>query len=75
MLRKTLFELVLVIAFGLVIGLIMAVAANLFVEGVIKAADLRAEWANFSFLGQTYSYSSVVFLLAAASLVVGHAVF
>ncbi|MDP4744988.1 MAG: chloride channel protein [Porticoccaceae bacterium] len=71
MLRKTLFELVLVIAFGLVIGLIMAIAANLFVEGVIKAADLRAEWANFSFLGQTYSYSSVVFLLAAASLVVG----
>ena len=28
MLRKTLFELVIIIAFGLTIGLIMAVAAN-----------------------------------------------
>ena len=73
MLRKTLFELVIIIAFGLTIGLIMAVAANLFVEGVRAAAAVRAEsqWANFTLFGNTYSFASVIFLLAAAGLVVG----
>ena len=73
MLRKTLFELVIIIAFGLTIGLIMAVAANLFVEGVRAAATVRAEtqWANFTLFGNTYSFASVIFLLAAAGLVVG----
>lgn len=72
MLRKTLFELVIIIAFGLTIGLIMAVAANLFVEGVRAAAAVRAEtqWANFTLFGNTYSFASVIFLLAAAGLVV-----
>ena len=73
MLKKTLSELVLIIAFGLVIGLIMAVTANLFVEGVKLAATFRADsqWANFTLLGTTYSYASVVFLLFAAGIVVG----
>ena len=73
MLRKTLFELVIIIAFGLTIGLIMAVAANLFVEGVRAAAAVRADtqWANFTLFGNTYSFASVIFLLVAASLVVG----
>ncbi len=73
MLKKTLSELVLIIAFGLVIGLIMAITANLFVEGVKLAATFRADsqWANFTLLGTTYSYASVVFLLFAAGIVVG----
>ena len=72
MLRKTLSELLLIILFGLVIGLIMAITANSFVEGVKYAASIRSnsEWANFSLLGETYSYASVVFLLAAAAVVV-----
>jgi CIC family chloride channel protein len=72
-LKKTLSELILIIAFGLVIGLIMAVTANLFVEGVKLAATFRADsqWANFTLLGTTYSYASVVFLLFAAGIVVG----
>jgi hypothetical protein len=46
----------------------MAITANSFVEGVKYAASIRSnsEWANFSLLGETYSYASVVFLLAAA---------
>ena len=57
MLRKTLSELLLIILFGLVIGLIMAITANSFVEGVKYAASIRSnsEWANFSLLGETYS--------------------
>lgn len=72
MLRKTLSELLLIILFGLVIGLIMAITANSFVDGVKYAASIRSnsEWANFSLLGETYSYASVVFLLAAAAVVV-----
>ena len=72
MLRRTLSELLLIILFGLVIGLIMAITANSFVEGVKYAASIRSnsEWANFSLLGETYSYASVVFLLAAAAVVV-----
>ena len=70
MLRRTLTDLFLIALFGLVMGGVMGMASNWFVDGVSYSASLRANatWADFSLLGTTYSYASVVFLMAAACL-------
>lgn len=66
--KKIVIETAYMLFFALGIGLLLAIAANLFVEGVNFASEYRrsSTWANFEFGGAVYSYSSIVFLLLAA---------
>lgn len=70
MLRRTLTDLFLIVLFGLVMGGVMGIGSNWFVDGVSYFASLRANatWADFSLFGTTYSYGSVLFLMGAACL-------
>jgi len=69
---QILIELALLLILGTVMGLVMAVMANGFVEGVSSAANFResAELLRFTLGGDTYSASSLVILLLAATVVI-----
>ena len=69
--RKILFELISAVICGLVIGIIMATTANAFVEAAALANEYRTTlpWLKFSVGDNTYSFSSVLSLLLAATLI------
>jgi hypothetical protein len=69
---QILIELALLLILGTVMGLVMAVMANGFVEGVSSAANFResTELLRFTLGGDTYSASSLVILLLAAAVVI-----
>ena len=69
--RKIFFELISAVICGLVIGLIMATTANAFVEAAALANEYRATlpWLKFSVGENIYSFSSVLSLLLAATLI------
>ncbi len=69
---QILIELALLLILGTVMGLVMAVMANGFVEGVSSAANFResTELLRFTLGGDTYSASSLVILLLAAGVVI-----
>ncbi len=69
---QILIELALLLILGTVMGLVMAVMANGFVEGVSSAANFResAELLQFTIGGSAYSASSLVILLLAAAVVI-----
>ena len=69
---QILIELALLLILGTVMGLVMAVMANGFVEGVSSAANFResADLLRFTLGGDTYSASSLVILLLAAAIVI-----
>jgi CIC family chloride channel protein len=66
--RKIIIELLVMIVYGLAIGMLLAIAANAFIEGVNIASAYRvsSSWALFDFKGSTYSFSGILFLLLAA---------
>ena len=65
-------ELALLLILGTIIGFVMAIMANGFVEGVSSAANLRQSYELFQFTvaGKTYSAMSLFTLLVAASVVI-----
>ena len=65
-------ELALLLILGTIIGFVMAIMANGFVEGVSSAANLRQSYELFQFAvaGKTYSAMSLFSLLIAASVVI-----
>jgi CIC family chloride channel protein len=72
MIKKTVIELFTVLVVGLTIGFVLSVAANLFVEVVIYFTLLRenSDIFLFSFFGDIYSYSPLIFLIGSAALVI-----
>ena len=69
---QILIELALLLILGTVMGLVMAIMANGFVEGVSSAASFResAELLQFTIGSSSYSASSLVILLLAATVVI-----
>ena len=69
---QILIELALLLVVGTVMGLVMAIMANGFVEGVSAAANLRAssEYLQFSVAGTTYSAMAPLILLLAAVIII-----
>ena len=69
---QILIELALLLILGTIIGFVMAIMANGFVEGVSSAANLRQSYELFQFTvaGKTYSAMSLFTLLIAASVVI-----
>ena len=69
---QILIELALLLIVGTVMGLVMAIMANGFVEGVSAAAYLRAssEYLQFSVAGTTYSTMAPLILLLAAVIII-----
>ena len=69
--KKIFFELISAVICGLVIGLVMATTANVFVEAAALANEYRTTlpWLKFSVGDNTYSFSSVLSLLLAATLI------
>ena len=69
--RKIVVELAGTVACGMAIGLIMAVAANAFLEAAATANEYRTSlaWMEFSLGGQSYSLSVIASLLLVAVLI------
>lgn len=68
MYRKIITELTFIVIYGVTIGILLAVVANAFVQGVNIFSEYRTSnyWAIFEFQGSTYSYTGIIFLLLAA---------
>jgi CIC family chloride channel protein len=71
-LRDALIEVVIIILIGGLIGAVLAVVSNLFVIGVQWFGQQReaSDMLSFTIAGDSLSFSSVVFLWAAAAVVV-----
>ena len=71
-LRDALIEVIIIILIGGLIGAVLAVVSNLFVIGVQWFGQQRetSEMLSLTIAGDSVSFSSVVFLWAAAAVVV-----
>ena len=70
-LKNILLELISILICGTAIGLLIAITANGFIRIVAIATEFRISlpWLEFTFNNQTYSLSSIVSLLLAATII------